>query len=246
MDCHIDKCPQGSAHPVVGRARKCWLRVLILFLLTTTANLREVCAHEAGFVPLFNGSNLDGWTGAKDGYVGQDGVITCLLGTTGNLFTDNEYANFILRFEFQLTPGANNGIGIRAPLIGDAAYEGMEIQILDDGAEKYSQLAPYQYHGSAYGVAPSRRGSLKPTGQWNQEEIRLSGRHLIVFLNGTTILDVDIDHAAPNGQAIDGRSHPGLARHTGHIGFLGHGDCVAFRDIRIRDLDSSPMEDTSR
>ena len=101
--------------------------------------------------------------------------------------------DFVFRFEFKLTPGANNGIGIRAPLTGDAAYVGMEIQVLDDTADQYKDLQPYQYHGSIYGVVPARRGLQKPVGEWNAEEIIARGRRITVILNGTVIVDADID-----------------------------------------------------
>jgi hypothetical protein len=94
-------------------------------------------------------------------------VIRPEKGSGGNLYTKDEYSDFIFRFEFQLTPGANNGLGIRTPLEGDAAYVGMELQILDNEADVYKNLQKYQYHGSVYGVIPAKRGYLKPTGEWN-------------------------------------------------------------------------------
>ncbi len=139
------------------------------------------------------------------------------------------------RFEFLLTPGANNGIGIRAPLEGDAAYVGMEIQVLDNEADKYKALEKYQYHGSVYGVIPAKRGYLKATRQWNTEEISIKGSAIKVTLNGVVILEGDIAEASKNG-TIDHKEHPGLLRTIGHIGFLGHGDVVKFRNIRIKSL----------
>ncbi|MRR21229.1 DUF1080 domain-containing protein, partial [bacterium] len=132
---------------------------------------------EAGFVSLFNGSNLDGWVGNKVSYTVEDGMIVIKPGNDsgGNLYTEREYSDFIFRFEFQLTPGANNGLGVRAPLEGDAAYVGMEIQILDNSASIYADLEQYQYHGSVYGVIPARRGFLRPVGEWNYEEVILQG-----------------------------------------------------------------------
>ncbi len=126
-----------------------------------------------GFVALFNGRNLDNWTGNKKAYVAEDEMIVIkpVEDSGGNLYTEKEYADFIFRFEFQLTPAANNGLGIRAPLTGDAAYAGMELQILDDTAPVYANLQPYQYHGSVYGVIPSKRGFQKPVGEWNYEEV---------------------------------------------------------------------------
>lgn len=190
-----------------------------------------------GYTLLFNGKNLDGWTGNKKSYVVEDDhiVIRPVQGGGGNLYTDKEYADFIFRFEFKLTPGANNGLGIRAPSKGNAAYGGMELQIIDNTAEKYAELEPYQYHGSLYGVAPAKRGFLKPVGEWNHQEVRVKGTTVKVILNGTTILDTDFQKAIDEG-TMDHEDHPGLLREKGHIGFLGHGDVVRFRNIRIREL----------
>lgn len=190
-----------------------------------------------GFEVLFDGSNLDKWVGNKTDYIVEDGVIVIYpdRGGKGNLFTEKEYGDFIFRFEFKLTPGANNGLGIRAPLLGDAAYAGMELQILDNTADIYKNLEQYQYHGSLYGIAPAKRGFLKPVGEWNYQEVRVKGDDIQVILNGTEILNVNIAEAKEKG-TLDKREHSGLHRDKGHIGFLGHGDVVYFRNIRIKDL----------
>jgi hypothetical protein len=190
-----------------------------------------------GFVSLFNGQDLSQWTGNTVGYPVRDGVVEVApeLGGGGNVYTKDEFANFIYRFEFQLTPGANNGIGIRAPLEGDAAYMGMEIQVLDNEAPQYKDLDPRQYHGSVYGIIPAKRGFLLPTGEWNKEEIIAKGNKIKVTLNGTVILDGDIKEAFKNG-TLDNKDHPGLFRPSGHLGFLGHGDVVRFRNMRVKKL----------
>jgi hypothetical protein len=192
--------------------------------------------QKAGFESLFDGSHLDKWTGNKVGYALEDGVIVTHpeLGG-GNIYTAEEYSDFEFKFEFQLTPGANNGLGIRTPLTGDAAYVGMELQILDNESPIYKSLKPYQYHGSVYGVIPSRRGFLKPTGEWNEQTVIAKGSNIKIILNGQVILDGDIKEASKNGTP-DGREHPGLLNSKGHIGFLGHGDVVRFRNIRIKKL----------
>jgi hypothetical protein len=191
---------------------------------------------DEGFSPLFNGLDLEGWTGDTKGYAAEDGKIVVRPElASGNLYTVKEYADFVLRFEFKLAPAANNGLGIRAPLEGDAAYAGMELQILEDGSPVYWGLRPYQYHGSIYGVVPAHRGFLRPPGEWNTEEVMVKGRRVSVAVNGATVADADID-AASAGGTIDGNEHPGLKRTSGHIGFLGHGSPVEFRNIRIREL----------
>jgi hypothetical protein len=193
--------------------------------------------EEAGFTPLFNGKDLSGWVGDTTGYIVENGAIVC--GPQGrNLYTEREYGNFVLRLEFQLTPGANNGIGIRTPREGDPAYVGMELQVLDNTAEKYRELKSYQYHGSIYGVIAAKREFLKPVGEWNEQEIRVDGRRVRITLNGTVIVDADLDEVTRGG-TIDGQAHPGLARTTGHIAFCGHGDRVAYRKLRLRELPGS-------
>lgn len=197
--------------------------------------------EESGFTNLFNGENLDSWVGNKESYQVEKGLIVIDPnggGNGGNLFTENEYSDFVFRFEFQLTPGANNGLGIHAPLKSDVAYSGKELQILDNTAEKYAELEPYQYHGSVYGIIPAKRGFLKPVGEWNEQEVTVQGSKIKIVLNGTTILDGDFDEASKNG-TMDKKKHPGLKKTKGHIGFLGHGDVVRFKNIRIKDLTSN-------
>ena len=109
-------------------------------------------APEPGFTQLFNGKDLTGWVygkrgnGAENktgkGYQVENGVLFTTKEDGGNLYTEKEYADFVLRFDVKLTENANNGIGIRAPLTGDAAYVGMEIQVLDDGGSQYTSLKP--------------------------------------------------------------------------------------------------------
>ena len=192
-----------------------------------------------GFRVLFDGTNMHQWIGNTAEYTTENGNMVINpkpnKGSGGNLFTKDEFSDFVFRFEFQLTPGANNGLGIRSPIKGDAAYTGMELQILDNEAPIYKDLHVYQYHGSIYGTIPAKRGFLKPVGQWNYQEVIVKGPKIKVILNGSIILDADITDARKNG-AADGKDHPGLLRDSGYIGFLGHGSPVKFRKIRIKDL----------
>jgi hypothetical protein len=189
---------------------------------------------EAGFVSLFNGRDLTGWTGAVDGYEIRDGAIVCKAGSGGTLYTRGVYRNFVVRLEFRLPPAGNNGLAIRYPGTGDPAYAGMaELQVLDDADPKYANLDPRQAHGSAYGMVAAKRGHLKPVGEWNEQEVTVQGSTIKVVLNGTVILDADL---ATVTTFLDNQPHPGKDRTDGHFGFAGHNDPVAFRNVRIREL----------
>ena len=194
---------------------------------------------EEGFKPLFDGKSLEGWTLVHKhgpGYEVKEGILVCPEKGGGNLFTAEEYANFIFRFDFKLGPGGNNGVGIRAPLHGDAAYQGMEIQLLDDPAPQYVALKPTQYTGSVYDVFGAKRGALKPTGEWNSMEIQAEGNKVKVTLNDQVIVDADISTVTDEATL---KKHPGLKNATGHIGFLGHGTQVEFKNLRVKKLDDS-------
>ena len=199
---------------------------------------------DAGFKNLFDGRTLNGWTLVGkhgDGYGVTNGAIFCARGGGGNLFTEQEYSDFIFRFEFRLEPASNNGIGIRAPLSGDAAYLGMEIQVLEDTAPVYANLRPAQYHGSIYDVVPAKRDFKKKIGEWNEEEIMAQGRHIKVTLNGHVIVDADLNEVHDAETLM---KHPGLLRERGHIGFLGHNDYVEFRNLRVKELPHVEQDNT--
>lgn len=218
-------------------ARKLFsLGLIAVFALSAPLLAEEHC--DSDFKSIFNGKNLDGWQGATDGYYAEDGMLVSKKDSGGNLFTDKEYKNFVLRFDFKLEPGANNGIGFHVPLKPKTspAYAGKEIQILDDTADKYAKLQKYQYHGSLYGTVPAKRGHLKPVGEWNTQELLVDGNKVKVTLNGTTIVDFDMTDAKKNG-TIDGKDHPGLKRESGHLCLCGHGAKIEFKNLRIKELE---------
>jgi HEAT repeat protein len=232
--------PIDSSGPIelLAHGTPLWFRNVFIREIPRETAIPAVPDVEAseGFTPLFGGRDLEGWTGNAQGYAAEDGkIVVHPERGGGNLYTAKEYRDFVLRFDVKLTPAANNGLGLRAPLEGDAAYVGMEIQILEDGSPVYWGLQPYQYHGSIYGIVPARRGVLRPVGEWNSEEVTVRGRRVIVVVNGTTVVDADLDQAIAGG-TMDGRDHPGLQRASGHIAFLGHGSPLEFRNIRIKEI----------
>ncbi len=194
---------------------------------------------EEGFKSLFNGKDLDHWIGNKTDYLVKNNelVVRPKQGGHGNLYTVEEYADFIFRFEFKLSPGANNGLGIHTPLKGDVAYVGKELQILDNTAPIYANLKKHQYHGSVYGIIAAKRGYLNPVSTWNYQEVIVKGDFIKITLNGTVILEGNIKEASENG-TLDGKDHPGLKRNKGHIAFLGHGSELEFKNLRIKKLNN--------
>ncbi len=197
-------------------------------------------ADDAGFTTLYNGKDLAGWTysnkkiGAGYQIDPEARVLYCTKADGGNLVSEKEYDNFVLRFEFKLEQNANNGIGIRAPFEANPAYGGMEIQILDDTGPQYmGKLRPEQWHGSVYDLFGAKQGSLKPVGEWNEQEITADGRHITVKVNGTTIVDANLDDIKDEAKL---KKHPGITREKGHIVLMGHGTRVEFRNIRVKSL----------
>jgi hypothetical protein len=190
-----------------------------------------------GFQPVFNGQDFEGWAGPLDNYEIRDEAIVCKPGKGGTIYTTQRYSNFIVRLEFSLPPGGNNGLAIRYPGTGNVAYTGMcELQVLDDNYEKVrnTTIDPRQAHGSAYGMVAARRGFQRPPGQWNYQEVTVVGSKIKVELNGTVILDCDL---ADVTELMGNSPHPGKDRTEGHFGFAGHNDPVMFRKIAIKRLE---------
>ena len=209
--------------------------------------VREIPADEAnqilakhgaeGFQPIFNGEHLAAWAGPIENYEVKDGILRCKLHRGGTIYHEKELTDFMARVEFKLPPGGNNGLAIRYPGgRGDTAYEGMcELQILDDGHPKYAKsLDPRQVHGSAYGMVAAHKGYLRPTGQWNFEEVTVKGPKVKVELNGSVILDTDLSVVK---EFMANSPHPGKDRSSGYFGLAGHSDPVEFRTIAIKTLD---------
>jgi hypothetical protein len=188
-----------------------------------------------GYESLFDGSSLSAFEGSLDSYEVVDGALRCKQGKGGTLFTKQSYGDFHARLQFRLPPGGNNGLAIRYPGKGDAAYDAIEAQVLDDSAEKYAKLQPWQFHGSLYGLVAAHRGHLRPVGEWNYEEVEVRGSRIRVTLNGTTIVDADV---AKIEKPLSGKEHAGRLRTEGRFGFCGHNDPVEFRAVSIRRLDA--------
>lgn len=212
-----------------------WRNLFIREIPSDEANRMLASKGGQGFKPIFNGRNFDGWAGPVENYQVVDGAVLCRANAGGTIYTKEQYADFVARLEFKVPPAGNNGLAIRYPGTGDTAYVGMcELQVLDSEHPKYAKLDARQYHGSIYGQVAAHRGYLRPTGEWNFQEVTVRGSKVRVELNGTVILDADVANVK---EFLANKAHPGKDLKTGHFGFAGHKDPVAFRNISIKRLD---------
>lgn len=224
--------PGGPIHlqSLAGEIRYRNIFIRELTAEESNEHLAKIAGPGEGFVSLFNGEDLTGWAGATEGYEVVDGTLRCRRRDGGNIQTTKQYSNFVVRMEFKLPPGSNNGLLIRTPNTKPShTRDTLEIQILDDSHIMHQQLGPSQYHGSAYGFAAAHRGYLRPTGQWNYQETHVNNDHIKVVLNGYPILDVELKQIAPD--------HPAANTKRGHFGLSGYSDPVAFRNLRIKEID---------
>lgn len=215
-----------------------WKNVFVREIPAEEATAMLASRNDDGFVEHVNGTDLSNWQGAVESYEVVNGAIVCKQGKGGDLLTQEEFENGIIRVEFKLPPAGNNGIALRTPLGGHSAKDGLELQVIDnDGynaklaAAGKGGLKDYQHHGSLYHCVGAKTGYLRPVGEWNFQEIEVQGQHIKVTLNGTKILDVNLDEL--DRSQIE---HPpaGLDRTKGFIGFAGHNDPVAFRSFKVR------------
>jgi hypothetical protein len=192
-----------------------------------------------GFTSLFNGKDLTGWKvfgGKMEKWGAADGLLFVQGGGGGWLFTEKEFSDFELRLEFKLPKAGNSGVALRAPRDGNPAYQGMEIQLLDDrwykDEKNYKGIRPAQLTGSIYDVVPPSKDATKPAGEWNTMRIVAKGRRVTIELNGVKTIDADLD----NYTKEHGKKHPGLLRTKGFLGLQSHDGRVEFRRIYVKEL----------
>lgn len=216
-----------------------WRNVFIREIPAAEANaLLRARDRANGFFPILTeATGTKGWAGPVDEYDFENGVLRCKPGKGGTIYyKTQELANFTALLEFRLPPGGNNGLAIRYPGQGDAAYGAMcELQVLDDNYEKAtnSKIDPRQAHGSAYGMAAAHRGFQRPPGEWNYQRVTVRGSRIEVELNGTLILNTDLSEI---NDYMGGSPHPGKDRKSGYFGFAGHNDPVEFRQVEVKPL----------
>jgi hypothetical protein len=194
-----------------------------------TLEFRDVVVTELGFRSLANATDLSGWEGgggdAAQCWKVEDGLLQCTGQKGPWLRSCEEFDDFNLRLEYRLRPGGNSGVYLRVPADGNHHGEGsgIEVQILDDAADRYKNLKPYQFTASLYAIVPADPRVARPAGEWNTMEIQCRGTTYRVTHNGVDVIAAD-EHAAPELRQ---------RRVAGHLGLQNHSEEVWFRHLRI-------------
>lgn len=209
---------------------------------------------DSGFVPLFPEDGVPkGWLvrqwddlkkPADQGVAWkiENGVLRGSEPRGTWLVSEKEYGDFVLEFEWKLGERGNSGTALRAPMFGDPAFDGMELQMVDPRYYPADMaVTPAELTGSLYKAVPPKAQVYKPT-EWNKYQITCRGNSVKVILNGEPILDVRLDEQISPTKRHDGTDAPPLKGRPrkGHIGFQelsrggGH---VEIRNARIRVLD---------
>lgn len=196
--------------------------------------IRNVSLKELGYESLFNGKDLAGWEGAEQDasacWSVADGAIVCDGKKGPWLRSANEYGDFNLRFDYQVSAGGNSGIYVRVPKNGNhhrandqEPPAGFEVQVLDDAAPQYAKLKDYQYCGSVYDISGASKKVGRPAGEWNTLEINCRGQNITTTHNGVQIIDVKPE----THELIK------LRLEKGFLGLQNHSTVVRFKNLRI-------------
>ncbi|MDP8243214.1 MAG: DUF1080 domain-containing protein [Candidatus Hinthialibacter antarcticus] len=180
---------------------------------------------EEGFVSLFDGKTLNGWSvtgGNEDGFVAKGNAIEWVETGAGALQSNKRYGDFIIRLEYRIEKNGNSGLQLRTPRNNRASRIGFEFQMLGDHGQEPNKNST----GSIYDVIPPLKNASKPSPEWNQVEITMDGPKIKAFLNGELVQDLSFD----DYDELKYRLRKGFIRLTDHNNY------VAFRNIRIKEL----------
>jgi hypothetical protein len=208
-----------------------------LIALAPCVLLRPASAGRPAGKALYNARDLSGWhvqSGKLEAWSARGDRIICTGKEGGYLSTDEEYGDFELSLEYNISPGGNSGVGIRFPRGGWPSTDGMEIQILDDAHPKYRNLKPEHANASIYAHFGPAARPARPPGEWNQMTIRCQGPLIVIHVNRVEVQNVNLeDHPDSIGK---GKLPLAKRPRRGLIGLQSHGDPVEFRNLYLREL----------
>ena len=227
------------------KPRLALLVALVVSPLSHAAEMNTLSADEAaaGWQLLFDGQSTEGWRNYQastisPGWQVVDGTLA-RVGQAGDLVTIAEYGNFELQLEWRVETGGNSGVFIRAgeddPYIFMSAPE---VQMLDDANHRDGQ-SPLTSAGSNYALHPVESGIAYAAGNWNRLRILVDGNLVVQWLNGREVVRYELGSADWRARVRNSKfsAWPNYgALRRGHIGLQDHGDPVAFRNVKIRNL----------
>ena len=182
---------------------------------------------EPGFVSLFDGQTLAGWSvqeGPASAFKAVDGAIVVDEGSNFPtwLRSDKQYENFDFRCEFFLKGWTNSGIYLHAPEHGRNTWVGMKINIFHQNDREPKPESA----GSIFPLVPPRAVNVKNQGEWNTLRALMDWPRLQVWMNDTVVQDLDVE-------AVPELKHR-LRR--GYLGLESLSYPIRFRNIRVREL----------
>jgi len=229
--------------------------ISFLFVLNLQAQVADNVLtdkeQKQGWVLLFNGVNLQGWTSVgkqtppDKGWTVENGVLTVNKGGAkrgGDIITKEQYGDFDLCFEFRLTKAANSGLKYFFTHYTKGGWLGNEYQVLDDDFHPDAKAGRdgNRKTASLYDVIPAGKKEMKPTGEWNKGRIVAKGTKVTHYLNGKKTVSYDrkskaYQEAVKLSKFNEAQPLFGSVE-KGHILLQDHQDEVSFKNIKIKDL----------
>ena len=228
-------------------ARPLLLGVVLGFLATPLSaqehNRLTAIERAAGWQLLFDGNSLTGWRGYNSesmptGWSAENGMLI-RTGPGGDIITEQQFSDFELSLEWLVGPSGNSGILFRAVEGQEEVYHGApEMQILDDAGHADGR-SPLTSAGSNYGLHGVPRGIVKSAGEWNASRIVVVNNQVEHWLNGDKVVEYELGSADWAQRVANSKfaQWPAYGRASrGHIGIQDLGDRVAFRNLKIREI----------
>lgn len=165
------------------------------------------------------------------------------------IWTKADYEDFILDLEFKNSPAANSGVFLHCSDMEKWVTSCIEVQILDDYADKWAKVDANWKCGGIFGRLAPAKQAVKPAGEWNHYTIRCVGKMVDVVLNGEAMLAMDMSKWTEVGKNPDGSSAPewlggplSAMATKGKIGLQGKhaGAPIWFRNMKVKRL--TPVE----